>query len=247
MTVSEKSARESDGYAGMTWAERSRLQGLRAVLDPDDAAGKKNSYIDAVHAMTIEALLEREAPFDCALDFGCGIGRFLPLLTTYVRVVHGVDRTPEMIEIARTSRRAASDRLHLWRDGALPFEDGTFDMMLCVYVLSCIPESNASRALHELRRVATADSRFILLEQIAPARGLDRHYYRQTLEEAGFTLRSSRPVRAGSSVLSSLTGRSWFPRELTQAAAALERRLAPLRRYAFTEYFDCAMVATPQP
>jgi SAM-dependent methyltransferase len=247
VTLSAKSARESDGYAGITWAQRSQLQGLRAVLDPGDAGGKKNAYIDAVHASTIETLLKRAAPFDRALDFGCGIGRFVPLLAAYARQVDGVDRTPEMLEIARASGRIPKNRAHLWRDGRLPFDDATFDVILCVYVLSCIPDTNAHAALQELRRVAKPDCRFILLEQIAPARGLNRDHYRASLGDAGFRLCSERPVRAGSSVFSSLAVRSWFPPALAPAAAALERRLAPLRHYRPYQYYDSAMLATPRP
>jgi SAM-dependent methyltransferase len=236
--------RESEGYAGITWAERSQLEGLRAVLDPADLGGRKNAYIDAVHGAAIEELLKNNASFNRALDFGCGVGRFLPLLASRAREVHGVDRTQQMLEVARANGTIASERLHLWQEGCLPFDDESFDLMLCVYVLSCVPEANARSALSELRRIAAPDCRFILLEQIAPARGLDAKYYLERLEFAGFRLSYERPVRAGSSVFSSLAGRPWFPRGLVPLGAALERRFAPLWRYGPREYFDCAMLAT---
>jgi SAM-dependent methyltransferase len=246
VNAAEQDAPQSDGYAGITWQQRSQLRGLRAVLDPADEHGKKNAFIDAVHTSAIEELLERDAPFLRALDFGCGVGRFFRLLKAYAEEVYGVDRTPEMLKVARESRRIPPDRLHLWQGGPLPFESAAFDLILSVYVLSCVPESNAVSALQELRRVVSPNGRFVLLEQIAPSRGIPADFFRTKLGEAGFELTDERPVRAGSSPLSSLAGRTWFPRKLIPLSVSLERRVAPLRRYQPSEYYDCLMVATPR-
>lgn len=233
----------ADGYGGISWTERSHLSGLRSVLDSADVQGKKNAFIDAIHSSVIEDTLEARGTIDRALDFGCGVGRLTPLLRRFAREVHAVDRTPGMLDVARANRILPEDHLHLWQSGAMPFDPGTFDFVLSVYVFSCIPNANVLEGLHEIGRVTAARAQFLMIEQISPARGLTHEYYADQLRSAGFSVVSARPIRGSTSPLVRYISRSWFPPALLRAAAQLERRTASYRRYRPTEYYDYAIVA----
>ena len=58
------------------------------------------------------------------LDIGCGTGRFLAQLTEVAKA-WGVDRSPEMLEVARA--RVGGAGLKLGSAEQLPFKDGWFE------------------------------------------------------------------------------------------------------------------------
>ena len=129
---------DRDAYEGITWAERSRLGVLGASLDPADKSGQKNSYIDRLHRLALNSAFG-DKHFNRALDFGCGPGRFTDLLSRRSTEVCALDRTPEMLAIAQQSHHLPNVHFLLWRDMPLPFEDGFFDLILSVYVVSVMP------------------------------------------------------------------------------------------------------------
>jgi trans-aconitate methyltransferase len=59
------------------WSERSQAAGLRAVLDPGDARGIKNRYIDYTQkrALAVALAAAGSTSQGAVLDFGCGVGR----------------------------------------------------------------------------------------------------------------------------------------------------------------------------
>jgi protein-L-isoaspartate O-methyltransferase len=79
-----------------TWnnlAARSRtdvFDDLRAVLDPVDVKGVKNSYIDAYLKHYLLRYL-RPGKGDVLLEVGCGPGRLTEYLSQFVRSVYGID------------------------------------------------------------------------------------------------------------------------------------------------------------
>lgn len=86
-------------------------------------------------------------------------------------------------------------------DGALPFDAGTFDLILCLGVLHHIP--NVSAVLGELRRVLRRDGYALIREPIVsmgdwrqPRRGLTQNergiplqIFRRMVRDAGFLVR----------------------------------------------------------
>src|SRR5579864_7605268 len=125
-----------DVYEGISWTERANYGVYGVALDHADKSGKKNRFMDAVHKTAIRrALQAQHRSYARALDFGCGGGRMLPLLKGSAREVFAVDRTPACLELARAQNLVPADHLICWRDGPLPFADGFFDLVLCVYVL----------------------------------------------------------------------------------------------------------------
>jgi SAM-dependent methyltransferase len=91
------------------------------------------------------------------LDVGCGYGRTLNELHDVGFVnLFGVDYSQGMIDRGR--------RLHPYLNlrksdgGTLPFEDGTFDAVILIAVLTCIAESEEQRRLiSEIERVLKDD------------------------------------------------------------------------------------------
>jgi ubiquinone/menaquinone biosynthesis C-methylase UbiE len=100
------------------------------------------------------------------LDVGTGAGALALALAPFVREVVGLDRVPELVELARG--RAAPNSEFIQGDGtALPFRDGDFDL------------AGTHRTLHhagrpdlivaELTRVTRPGGRVLVVDQLAPA------------------------------------------------------------------------------
>jgi SAM-dependent methyltransferase len=90
------------------------------------------------------------------LDIGCGTGRFLAQLTEIAKA-WGVDRSPEMLEVARSRVRAAGLKLGVAEE--LPFKDEWFEratMWLVAHLL------DRPRAFAEARRVLEPGGRFAI-------------------------------------------------------------------------------------
>jgi SAM-dependent methyltransferase len=106
----------------------------------------------------IHALLERAelAPNPRILDAGCGTGRNLVELGP-LGEAHGVDASPQAVEYCR--KRGLARVQHGTLD-ALPFEPGSFDLMLMSDVLEHIEDDD--EALRELLRVATPAGRLVM-------------------------------------------------------------------------------------
>ena len=87
------------------------------------------------------------------LDIGCGTGRFLEQLAE-ISKAWGVDRSPEMLEVARSRVQGAG--LKLGDAEELPFKDGWFEratMWLVAHLL------DRPRAFAEAHRVLEPDGR----------------------------------------------------------------------------------------
>jgi ubiquinone/menaquinone biosynthesis C-methylase UbiE len=96
------------------------------------------------------------SPGDRVLDAGCGSGAMSRLLAhTYPRAkVTGVDRREQYLDFARSRARAEDIRNLEFRSAdvfALPFGDGTFDVVWTKYLLQWLKDPK--RALKELQRV----------------------------------------------------------------------------------------------
>ena len=102
-------------------------------------------------------------PPERVLDVACGTGTATHIAAKHVAPkgsVAGLDVDPGMIEVARTKPLSAEGVGVTWHcENALkmPFQDGTFDAVLCLQGLQFFPDKVAG--LREMRRVLTAAGR----------------------------------------------------------------------------------------
>ncbi len=116
-----------------------------------------------------EALCEAVDPHagERVLDIACGSGTAALVAARRYCEVSGIDYVPELIERARL--RAEADDLGVdFRVGdaqALPYEDGSFDVVLSVYGIQFAP--NQEKAASELLRVMRPGGRIALASPIS--------------------------------------------------------------------------------
>jgi ArsR family transcriptional regulator len=96
-------------------------------------------------------------------DLGCGTGHLSRLLSPFAREVFAIDRSREMLEVAR-SRLGDCANVQL-REGdltALPLGDGSLDVAIVSLVLHYVVDLD--RALAEVHRVLRSGGRILLLD-----------------------------------------------------------------------------------
>jgi demethylmenaquinone methyltransferase/2-methoxy-6-polyprenyl-1,4-benzoquinol methylase/phosphoethanolamine N-methyltransferase len=103
------------------------------------------------------------------LDVGCGPGSLtIPAAKKVGRegAVSGIDASPEMIEVAKRKARkeGAEIDFRVSPIEALPFEDGTFDVVLSSLMLHHLPDDVKAEGLAEVVRVLKPGGRLIAID-----------------------------------------------------------------------------------
>lgn len=94
------------------------------------------------------------------LDIPCGVGWGTSLLRQTARLV-GVDLSEEAIEYARSHYRDKADFV-VGSMEHLPFDDGPFDLIICLEGIEHVPVELAERFTQEAARVLSPSGRIIL-------------------------------------------------------------------------------------
>jgi ubiquinone/menaquinone biosynthesis C-methylase UbiE len=100
------------------------------------------------------------------LEVGVGSGKNLPYYRSSARVI-GIDISPQMLRKAQEkSATFHGESLELKRMNVeqLMFEDDTFDIVVCTFVLCSV--TNPIQAIQEIFRVLKPNGRLILLEHV---------------------------------------------------------------------------------
>jgi ubiquinone/menaquinone biosynthesis C-methylase UbiE len=118
-------------------------------------------------------------PGEKALDVGCGTGTLAIAMKPRVGAgeVHGIDASPEMIEVARekaTKERSDID-LKVGLIEAIPFPDGSFDLVTSTLMLHHLPDDLKRKGLAEIRRVLKPGGRFLAMDFSAHTHSLVGH------------------------------------------------------------------------
>lgn len=110
----------------------------------------------------IKAILDFFGPVNGKkiLDIGCGKGRFARILQDNGAAVTGIDPSEELLKEARKNKG-----INFVKGSGtdLPFEDGSFDCILCVEVLEHVPD--CKKAVREMFRVLASGGRLIIIDK----------------------------------------------------------------------------------
>lgn len=149
------------------------------------------------------------------LEVAIGTGRNLPFYTAATSLT-GVDLSPEMLALAhrRAEARGLPVDLLVADATALPYDDASYDSVVCALSLCTIPDDAA--AVAEMHRVLVPGGRLLLLDHVGSSwppvyavqwlverisiRAAGEHYTRrprQLVEAAGLTVVESRRSKAG--------------------------------------------------
>ncbi|MCC7043819.1 MAG: ArsR family transcriptional regulator, partial [Acidobacteria bacterium] len=155
--------------------------------------------------LSVQALVSLLPDHWAVGDLGCGTGPLLPLLSSSVRQVIGVDGSDEMLAAAR-SRTSHLPNVDLRRGSleALPIDDGTLDAAVMMLVLHHLPSPAA--ALSEACRVLKPGGRLLIVD-MAPHEhedyrqqmghvwlGFSDDHLRRLCEQSGLDLRRVAPL-----------------------------------------------------
>lgn len=146
--------------------DASRLQELDAERrgDPADplADDIERDYSPGRSWHSLALGLASGLRFGDVLDVGCGDGSATACVAPYCRSLVAIDTHPTMIEMASERlSRFTHTRAMVADAQALPFEDGTFDVVLLFHTLTYAEDPQ--QTLHECARVLRPRGRVILM------------------------------------------------------------------------------------
>jgi len=165
-----------------------------AVADQFTRQAAQFAASPALHnqaALDILVGAARPQPDDVSLDVACGPGSVVCAFAGHVRRATGLDATEAMLGEARRLAAAAGLDNVAWRAGdayALPFADGTFDIVSCRYAFHHLEAPDAAFA--EMIRVCRPGGRVVLCDAVCsddPAKAaafnaMERHRDPSTVE-----------------------------------------------------------------
>ena len=128
----------------MDWRKKRKLKGRY-----DSTADSYDSRYENIQEKKVEAIKEYLKGSTRILDVGCGTGSLLEEVSSDKELAVGVDFSIEMLRRAR--ERLGDAKLILADADNLPFQDGTFDLVVSLTLLQNVPEP--SKTIREMARV----------------------------------------------------------------------------------------------
>jgi ubiquinone/menaquinone biosynthesis C-methylase UbiE len=177
---------------------------LRGVIDAADNTGRRNLYMHTLHLQILKRELAQAGPVTRALDFGCGTGRFIQVLSRHCGHVCATDKEPSMIEAARSYAGRHAAEILCCDPANVPFNESAFDFVLCSSVLCVTIAPLIEQIVKELGRVVKTGGTLLLLEQVSEQRGLAVSRYYNALKHAGFRVLRGYPIRSAGSIFTAL-------------------------------------------
>jgi ubiquinone/menaquinone biosynthesis C-methylase UbiE len=118
------------------------------------------------------------------LDIGCGTGIHLSLYQKRDCKVYGIDTSPAMMQIARTTLGEKAD-LHLGDASQMPYQDDQFDLVISATVLHEMPEVVRFAVLSEAKRTLKEQGRMLLIDfHPGPYKPLKGWFYKSIITAA---------------------------------------------------------------
>lgn len=244
----EAAEAEDEGFARACADDRRHLAAIRTARESSAAdyfarhAGEWDSLrqllapADAVERALVDALAG--APLGAVLDVGTGTGRIAELLEPSAERVSGLDKSPEMLRIARARLQAlAPGRVELVQGdfANLPFAGEAFDTVVFHQVLHYATEPDF--ALAEAARVCRAGGRIAIVDLAAHDReelrrahaharlGFDNAQVAAMLGRHGFAPETTAMVEGGEVAVMVWTARR-LANPVAQLGASTSRKAA---------------------
>jgi ubiquinone/menaquinone biosynthesis C-methylase UbiE len=112
--------------------------------------------------------LASPSPGENVLDVGCGTGTLAIAIKPRVGEgeVHGIDASPEMIEVAKekAAKTDAEIDFQVALIEAIPFPDASFDLVTSSLMLHHLPDDLKRKGFAEIRRVLKPGGRFLAMD-----------------------------------------------------------------------------------
>lgn len=160
------------------WIERSKRLGKYAVYNMTHPISELPAVDDlqiSIYSKAIKNSLHIDKVKN-ALDFGCGSGRFEPLLLQCADNVYACDPTYELLTYGPNIDNVRYVRI---QDYLLPFEDETFDFIFISLVLGGITDlENLKKTVNELLRVSKKNASFLVCENTSANKDISHWCYR---------------------------------------------------------------------
>jgi cyclopropane fatty-acyl-phospholipid synthase-like methyltransferase len=184
-----------------------------------NAVKSSNSVAEPIYrklANLPEALIRSQSlrPGDRMIELGCGDGEASLDAAPRCASVMGYDVSAALVEQANVrAREAGLTHVHFrtadLEDAALPEVDDNVDVLLCLGVLSCLPDDAAARVIDHVGRGLRPGALLVLRETVSSGARRDVVYasgycgryrpldaYLQAVADAGFTLFEDVPLTA---------------------------------------------------
>jgi len=126
-------------------------------LKIDYFTGVKAAYLRDIARGRLGAIDTLEA-----IDIGCGIGNYHPLLVPGFRRLAGVDVSRASIEAAR--ERNPNVRYDVFDGFHIPHDDASFDIAFAVCVFHHVPPANRDVLVREAARLLRRNGLFVIFE-----------------------------------------------------------------------------------
>ncbi len=226
--------RGADLSENVDWGERAQKGFLGSGIDPADRKGHKNFYIDLLHKIALEEVLDLRGD-EVVLDFGCGSGRIAYWIAPKVKRVVGLEVTPEMIDLAERHRTAENVEFMVYEGAGFPQIPYPIDIVLSLGVLQHTEREKLKKIVSEMARCLKKDGKLYLIEQASDNPKVDRprvDEYLQAFEESKLECLRYYPIRSGRWLVLYLirygfVPKNWLPRiahhELSKRRGETER------------------------
>lgn len=157
---------QSDGYLSEASAERYNHQ-VEVLFGGGAAAMRRQALVPLRTALAELAPSRRNTAR--LLDLACGTGSFLrEVKANWPRLrVTGLDLSPHYLAVARRALAAWSrTRFQEGAAEAMPFADGEFDIVTCIYLFHELPPRVRRAVAGEIRRVLRPGGTVILVDSL---------------------------------------------------------------------------------
>lgn len=137
--------------------------------------GAKQDVFTRHKAWLIDELVTRtgnKSEVRSLLDVGCGIGNIHGLLQGKFQSIAGVDTSAESMRVAAHDHAECDYRTYDGRH--LPYEDGSFDMVMAICVFHHVPPGDWQQVADEMQRVVRVGGLILVIEH-NPYNPVTRH------------------------------------------------------------------------